>query len=90
MAILYHRHLNDFANAVKYYQSYLEHPADDGPKVEQVKGWVNELEQTIAALKEAEKLQQMEDAKPKEQPAPAPAPADGAVPASAPAADVAK
>lgn len=77
MAILYHRHLNDFATAVKYYQSYLEHPADDGPKVEQVKGWVNELEQTIAALKEAEKLQQMEDAKVKEQPARDATPASG-------------
>lgn len=83
MAILYHRHLNDFANAVKYYQAYLEHPADDGPKIEQVKGWVNELEQTITALKEAEKLQQMEDAKTKEHPQ-APAP-EGAAPASTPA-----
>ena len=95
MAILYHRNLNDFAGALKYYKLYLdsrptEGPASDGPKPEVVKGYVTELEQTIAALKEAEKLQQMQDAQqkqPEQQPS-SEQPAGGggeATPASAPA-----
>ena len=53
-----------------------------------------ELEQTIAALKEAEKLQQMQDAQTKQeqqQPPPqAPPPAGGQEPASAPAGEAPK
>ena len=72
LAILFHRSLNDFANALKYYQAYLEAPLADGPKVEEIKASITELEQTIAALKEAEKLEQMEKERAATQPAAAP------------------
>lgn len=66
LAILHHRHLNDFQGALDYYKAYAEHPVEEGPKPEQLKGYIMEMEATVAALKEAEKLQQMADAQQKE------------------------
>lgn len=80
LAILHHRHLNDFQGALDYYKAYSEKPVDDGPKPEQLKNYIVELEATIAALKEAEKLQQMADAQAKEQAAQQPAPAPETAP----------
>ena len=66
LAILHHRNLNDFQGALDYYKLYQQKPVDDGPKPELLKGYIMELEATIAALKEAEKLQQMAEAQAKE------------------------
>lgn len=70
LGILYHKNLNDFAGALKMYQAYQQNPAaDGGPKPDEVKAWIVELEQTIAALKEAEKFEQMEKERAATQPA---------------------
>ncbi|MCC6810625.1 MAG: adventurous gliding motility TPR repeat lipoprotein GltE [Deltaproteobacteria bacterium] len=81
LAILYHRNLNDFAQALKYYQLYEQKPAaEGGPDAATIKAAITELEQTIAALKEAEKFEQMEKERAATQPAQPeqPPPGDGA------------
>jgi tetratricopeptide (TPR) repeat protein len=61
LAILYHKNLADFPNALKYYQAYQAKPAaEGGPDQATIKGAITELEQTIAAMKEMEKMQEME------------------------------
>jgi tetratricopeptide (TPR) repeat protein len=59
LAILYHKNFSDFDNALKYYQAYQQKPASEGgPDEATLKGAILECEQTIAALKEAEKFEQ--------------------------------
>lgn len=69
MGILYKTSLNDFEKALAFYQKYQDNPAKaGGPSAEELKGTLIELEQTIAALKEAAKFEQMEQERAATQP----------------------
>ncbi len=89
LAMLYHRTLNDFAAALKIYKEYQQSPAPDGPKPEEIAANVNELEQTIEALKQAEQMEKqmqeqaatMQAQQPEQQPEQPPAQPQGAPPA---------
>jgi tetratricopeptide (TPR) repeat protein len=83
LAILYHRTLNDFAGALKTYKAYQENPAQEGPKPDEIKANITELEATIDALRQAEEYEKqareqaatMEAQQPQGEPAPASQPA---------------
>ena len=57
LAILYHRTMNDFSGALKEYKAYQENPAQEGPKPDEIKANIAELEATIDALKQAEEYE---------------------------------
>jgi tetratricopeptide (TPR) repeat protein len=74
LAILQHRTLNDFSGALKSYRAYQDNPAQDGPKADEIKANITELEATIDALKQAEEFEkQAKDQAATQESAPAPA-----------------